>query len=115
MRIKYDSKKLMYQISLMSGYSIEMIKEFFESLITIIILDYIEKKSTCIPFLGKIEINYKGDKIKKGGKQAIIELTFKASDYILRNIGQIEDKDLCDIENLLMKKIRLNLEKIIEE
>lgn len=115
MRIENNSKRTIRQISLITGQTFDITREFFESLFTIILLDYLEEKPTNIPFFGKVKIEYKGDKMKKGGKQAVVEFDFKPSNYLLRNIGQIEDKTSCDIEKLFKKKIRFNLEKLIKE
>ena len=115
MRINKQSKLTVKKIHLYSGQTQEIVKEFFHSLLTLVILNFLEGKSTSVPFFGEISIKYLGDKIKKKGKQAQIGLDFKASDVLLRNIGQIIDReDRCDIIKLFERKIEFNIGQKID-
>lgn len=109
MRIEPKAKETLEKLHLISGFTIENIREVFESFLTLIVLNYLEGKETDIPFLGKFKLEYKGDRMNKKGKQAIVELNFKASDTLLKNIGQIEDKEQSDVAEMLIKKIRFHL------
>ena len=93
------------RIHLMSGESKQTIRGFFESLVSLIVLNYIEGESTNIPFLGTVSIEFLRDKIDKNEKEAVIDIRIDPDSALLKNIGQIQDGEESDIEKLI--KIRI--------
>ena len=106
------SKDCIEKIRLISGTSYDQTKDFFESLITHVTLNYLEDKETYIPYLGSFKFIYKGDDIDSKGREAKIEVEFKADNNLKKIIGQIVDGDEIEIEKVLFKKVRYELEDI---
>lgn len=101
-----EGRDTIERIHLLSGIGKENSKTFFESLLTLIILDYAEGEKTYLPFIGEISMNYKGDTYNGDFKKAIVDIDFKADDVLLRNIGQIQDNEETDIERNIEKKLQ---------
>ena len=54
MRINTNNKNLIEKIHLISGESKDSVRSFFESLATLILVDYLEDGTTNIPSFGDI-------------------------------------------------------------
>lgn len=109
-----EDKDAILSIHLLSGLSIEQTKDFFEAVAVYSLLNYMQGKDTFIPLMGSLKFTYQGDKIRKRGKQAVVESKFDPCPFFLRNIGQIEDKEESDIELELREKIKSYFHKFDE-
>ena len=105
MRITSTNRNIIEEMGLFSGTDKQTIRNFFESLISIVILDYIEGETTNIPFLGTIKIEYKGEKLVEGEKEADIVIAIEPENTLLKNIGQIKDKVESDIEKMIKTRM----------
>jgi hypothetical protein len=101
------------KVRLISGSTSEQSKDFFESFITYIVLNYMEGKETIVPYLGVIKLNYEGDEIVKNGKEAKVSLEFIPNSNIKKIVGQIADGEETEIEQSFFKKIKYQLEEIV--
>lgn len=99
---------------MLTGESASTIRSFFESLISLIVLNFKEGESTNIPFFGTIALDYSGDEIHNGVKRAIVDVDFEPDQSLLRNIGQIEDGEESDIEKLIKVRIKESLANYVQ-
>jgi len=113
LRVTSLNKESIEKIHLLSGESKQTIRTFFESLISLILLDYIEGESTNIPFIGTFSVKYTGDKIVNGKKEADIEVELKPDNNLIKNVGQVHDKEECDIEKMIKMRVRESLRKYL--
>ncbi len=113
MRVTTDNKSSIEKIHLLSGENKQKIRTFFEALISVILLDYIEGESTNIPFLGTLSIKYKGEKIINGKKEADIQVELEPENNLIKNVGQVQDEEECDIEKMIKTRIREALRKYL--
>jgi len=79
-------------------------KEFFESIGIQAILNYAKGEKIIIPFIGEIEVAYSGDEMTEKGRVAKVKTIFTPSPFLIRNVGQIEDKESTDAEKILMNR-----------
>ena len=105
MRFSRNSKETIDKISLISGIKKDVIKEVFESLGILIILNYSNNEDIEIPLLGKCKIEYIGENYDNGLKEAVVNGKVSFNDFIIRNIGQVHDQEETDVEKLLENKI----------
>ena len=104
-----SSKDTIEKIHLISGNKKEDTKNFFEALAIYVIMNYYGKEEIYLPNIGKLYFTYIGDQIKNEKKKAKVELEFEPDDFLLRNIGQIEDGDEPDVSKFFISKIQSTL------
>ena len=107
-------KSLVQEISTLSGYSPTVIREVLEFIFIRQVEEYFESKIISIPFLGKLQVIFKGDSFVSGGKLAEIETIFHASGLLKKIVGEAEDKNLKLLEQLISSKIEEALQNILE-
>ena len=90
-------------------------QEFFESLGIQAILNYSKGEKLVIPFIGEIEVRYKGDEITEKGRVAKLETVFTPSPFLIRNIGQVEDEEPTDAEKILIRRFRAVFKERLKE
>lgn len=115
MKLNNEGKDTVERLHLLSGLGKEDSRNFFESLLTLIILDYLEGEETYLPFIGRVKVHYKGDRYEGDVKRAILDIDFQPDDMLIKNIGQIEDGDSSDIEEVFEKRLRNALSERIEQ
>jgi hypothetical protein len=81
-------------------------KEFFESVGIQAVLNYVKGEKIVIPFIGEIEISYKGDEMTEKGRVARLRTSFTPSPFFIRNLGQIQDKEATDAEKILINRFQ---------
>jgi hypothetical protein len=87
-----------------------------EGLAVALLLAYHEKQAFHIPEIGDISVEYRGDIMTPKGRKADIILTIEPDDFIVKNIGKIEDGDQGILLQRFQKRIRDHLKKLtIEE
>ena len=94
---------------LISGENKGAIRNFFESLLVLIVMDYLEEGKTDLPFIGNIKIEHLRDEYSREGNEAVIELEFEADNNLLKNIGQIKDETDPDILQIFKNRVRDSL------
>ena len=109
-----ETKQCLKEISLMSGFPYDEVKKVFEIFNVLISVKYSDGGLAYIPFVGSLNIIYKGDDLKKDGKQAILETHIEADPMLKKVIGQIEDNEMSDVEKFYFDGIQNSLEKIID-
>ncbi len=107
-------KEVIHKVHLLTGKSENEIKEVFEGILYMILLSYMEKEPIYIPFLGEIDLKYLKDKYTQEGRIANIDIDFSPHKFLLRTIGQIEDKEESDLEKYLKNKIHSILKNTLE-
>ena len=112
-KLNAEGKDTIEKTRLVAGATYEQTKDFFESLYATLILNYLENKPTYIPYFGKLDFKYIGDEIKQGGKEAILSCTFEADYVVKKTVGQIIDGEETEIENLFLRKIKMELDNKI--
>ncbi len=113
LKFSKQEKEIFHKVHLLSGKSYDDVREVFEGFLYLSLLSYLEKTSIVLPHFGEINISYKGDKLQKDGREAILETDFVPSNILKRTIGQIEDKEESDLEKVLMEKINKEIEKLV--
>lgn len=106
MKLSNKGKETIERLNLLSGVGKENTRNFFESLLTLITVDYLDGESTYLPFIGNVSITYKGDRYEGDVKKAILELDIEPDDVLTKNIGQIQDGDEPDIEKIFEKRLQ---------
>jgi len=105
--ITLDEKAALNSIRLLFGESFHEIKELFESVGIYAILNYVQNNKIVIPYIGELEVSYDGDELTEKGKVAKLKTNFIPSSFLIRNIGQIQDKEITDAEKILMNRFQL--------
>lgn len=114
MKINERNKDTIEKIHLLTGETKGAVRQFFESLIFILTVDYINNESTNIPFFGEITIKNMGDTLEKGGKRVNLVIEFDPEDIFQTNVGQIEDGEQSELEKVLRNRIRNSLSNYME-
>lgn len=117
MHLKLSSfeKALVSEISILSGISQSVVREVLEFSFLRQIEQYYSSKTLCIPFVGDLHVEYKGDVEKEEGREAILECVMKPNSLLKRVIGEAEDGDIDVIRDLLEQKIKPAVSSIINE
>jgi len=115
MKLNAQSKNTIEQVRRINEYSYEDCKHFFESLVTHIILNYLDEKSTYIPYFGEVFIKYDGEDLVQGGREAKVSLSFIADQNLKKIIGQCIDGEETEIERIFKNKANQRLELTIED
>lgn len=82
----------------------DQIDLIFRNLLVLSTTKYAEDDKVHIPYLGDLKIEYIGDKILDGCKEAELSITLEASPLLKRIIGQIANKEMTDIETYYHNK-----------
>jgi len=110
LKMTQQAKDTTEKIRLFTGLTYQQVKDVLESFYTLVTINYLEGKTTHIPYLGEISIEYKGDEIKAGGREAILHLSVDADSMLKRVIGQIQDGDETEVERIFLDKIKMELD-----
>jgi len=100
---------------LIFGKNTHDVKEFFESVGIQAVLNYAKGEKIIIPFIGELEISYDGDEITDKGRIAKLKTVFTPSAFLIRNVGQIQDKESTDAEKILMGRFQNVFKERINE
>lgn len=115
MNLNDPAKETIEKIHLIGGFKKEDTKTFFESLAIYMILNYYGKEDIYLPYIGKIRFHYIGEELVSNKKKAKVDLHFIPDDFLLKNIGQIEDEDTPDIVKLFESRIQSTLGEYLGE
>jgi len=115
LKLSQYCKEDVVDISTISGYSQAVVREVLEFWFIRELERYLATKSMHVPFLGEVQIDYRGDTSTEEGREAILELKLLESGFFRRVIGEAEDGDNELIQDLLMQKIKPAISNIINE
>ena len=116
LRYSKIDKQFLEKIHLLSGgVSYKDCRKFIESFLALLIVDFQDNASTYFPFLGDIEVEYKGEKVDEDGKKAIVSINVTPNDFFIRNIGLCVDGQDTDIEKHLKEEIQEIFQTIEQE
>jgi hypothetical protein len=101
-----EEKDALNLTRLIFGKNAHDTKEFFESIGIQAVLSYLKGDSIVIPFIGKASVKYTGDELTDKGRVAKLETSFTPSHFLIRNVGQIQDKIFTDAEKILMSRFQ---------
>lgn len=110
-----NSKEMINLIHLYSGKSIEEVESVFRTLLIGLVMDYLDDSDSYLPYIGNISVEYKGDCVIDGGKEAVLSIKIKPCDLLKSLIGQVEDyrvsiDSYSDIITYLIDNIKTLLE-----
>jgi len=110
-----SEKTALNSIRLIFGKNSRDTKEFFESIGVQAVLNYAKGEKIIIPFIGELEISYVSDELTEKGRKAKVETIFTPSPFLIRNIGQLQDKEPTDAEKILMSRFRAVFKERLKE
>ena len=99
-------RKAINDTRLLFGKSTSETKEFFESIGIAAVLAYMKQEPIEIPYVGTINLTYEGDEVTSKGRTANLKAEFIPSDFLVRNVGQVEDETRTDAEEILLSRLR---------
>jgi hypothetical protein len=108
-KIALNSTRLLF------GKNYHDTKEFFESIGIQAVLNYVKGEKIVIPFIGEIDLSYDGDEMTEKGRVAKLKTSFTPSPFLIRNVGQIQDKEPTDAEKILMSRFQAVFKDRIKE
>ena len=114
MNINDKTKEIIEKIHLISGNKKENVKNFFESLAIFIIMSYYGKEEIYLPYIGKMKFNYIGEVLDGDFKTAKVEMEFVPDEFLLKNVGQIEDKEEPDVIKFFTSRIQSALGEYLD-
>ena len=105
-----DTKQLILEVSALSGYSQNVVKEVLEYLLVSWAICVVDKPDDFaelkIPYLGSVKVKYKKDIINKEGElETEVDSFVDLSDYFKKLVGDLYSEGISDIVPLLSKKI----------
>lgn len=109
MKLLEEGKDTIEKLHLISGLPLKDTRTFFESLITLMMLDYMEGHDTYLPHIGRFYYKYEGDNVTNKGKEAKVHLEYEADKNLLNIIGTAIDGDETMIEKSLKNQIKSQL------
>jgi len=109
LKLLEQSRDTIERLHLISGIPLKDTKLLFESLITLMMLDYMEGKDTYLPHIGRFYYKYEGDNITNKGKEAKVKLEYEPDKNLLNIIGTAIDGDETMIESYLKNQIKNQL------
>lgn len=115
MKTTSADRETIEKVRLIAGCSPDQCKDFFESLLTYIIQNFLENRDSTIPYLGEIDISYLGDEITSEGKIAKVSIQICPNYNLQKIIGQIADKEETEIHKIFKQKIKNELECSLNE
>jgi hypothetical protein len=101
-----EEKSALNLTRLIFGKNAHDTKEFFESIGIQAVLSYSKGDKIIIPFIGEISVKYIGDELTDKGRVAKMETCFTPSPFLIRNVGQIQDKTSTDAEKILLSRFQ---------
>lgn len=113
LKLSNHEKKFISEIAGFTGYPQTEVRDLEEIKFIRLIEEYYSNKTMDIPFIGKLHIEYKGDTVVAGCREAILEITVEPSEILKRVIGEVEDGESDIITNLLEQKIKSSVYGII--
>ena len=113
MKITQKNKLTIEKMHLISGESKSSIRNLFESLLVLLVLNHMEGELTNIPFIGTLSIEYIDEKITNGKKEANIKVKLNPDSNLIKNVGQVQDKEECDIEKMIKLRVVEALRKYL--
>jgi len=104
------------KVRLISGKSKYEINDVISSIITLLVLDYLEGKETSFPLFGKIKLSINSLKptLVHGKKETFLIVNVIPHSFLKKVIGQVIDGEENEIEKILKKKIQYLLKKYSE-
>ena len=99
-------RKAINDTRLVFGKSSTETKEFFESIGISAVLAYMKGETIEIPYVGSIQLEYEGDQVTSKGRTANLKATFTPSEFLIRNVGQVEDETKTDAEEILLSRLK---------
>lgn len=113
LKIYKKEKEVIHKIHLLTGKPFNDVKDVFEGILYMMLLAYLEKEPVYLPFFGEFELKYLKDRYTQNGRVAEIDIDFSPNKFLLRTIGQIEDKEESDLEKFLKNKIHSILKDML--
>lgn len=114
--IKFSKKEreVIHRIQLLSSIPYPVVEKVFKSLLIEFLIKYLDKEPATIPLFGDISFNFLGDKVTSKGRKAEIDIDFMPHDFLLKNIGQVEDGEKSEIEKYLQEMIDKSLLELMK-
>jgi hypothetical protein len=114
LKLLEEGRDTIEKLHLISGLPLKDTRVFFESLITLMMLDYMEGHNTYLPHIGRFYYKYEGDNVTNRGKEAKVSLEYEADKNLLNIFGTAIDGEETMIEKTLKEQIKAQLKKYEE-
>lgn len=88
------------------------IRKVFQNFFLVAMIDYMQGEKTYLPYFGHLQIDYEGDEISDGMREAKIIMTVDPTDFIKRIVGDIEEEN---IDSILEGKLFRDIGNVFEE
>jgi hypothetical protein len=110
-----EDRFIMDNVAVLSGLTLEQVKQVFEFTLLTQITQYLETKKVTIPYLGTVGVEYVRDEHIRGHKRAVLSTDFQDSELLKRIVGEIEDGENSTILLILRNFFETQLLYILEE
>ena len=110
LKLDEDTKKLVLEVSALSGYAQNVVKEVFEYMLMSWAVKIADKPdeyaSLSIPYLGTVSVKFAGDKVLPTGElDTQVDVFADLSDAFRKLIGDIHDEGYSELIPIMSKKI----------
>lgn len=115
LKLSTFERNLVQEISVLSGYSQAVVREVLEFTFIRQVEQYFANHKMPVPFLGELNICFKGDNYIDGEREANLNITIESSDLLKRVVGDVEDGNITIIKDLLEQKIKPAISSIVTD
>lgn len=110
MRLDEDTKNMVLEISALTGYAQNVVREILEYMAYSWAIKISEHPSTytslSIPYFGNLLVRYKGDKLTPSGEvETEIDAYASPNNFFKKLIGDIQDEGYTELVPIMQKKI----------
>lgn len=110
LKLDEDSKNTILEISALSGYAQNVVKEVLEYLAYSWAIKIVDNPDTyaslSIPYLGEVNVKYKEDKVTESGEISTeVDSFVDLNDSFKKLVGDLHDEGYNDLIPVMQKKI----------
>lgn len=110
LRLEEDTKNVILEVSALSGYAQNVVKEIFEYLLVnwaIKIADHPEDYATLVlPYLGTLNVKFAGDKVLSSGELSTeVDVFADLTSSFKKLVGDLHDEGYTELVPMMSKKI----------
>lgn len=110
LKLSEDTKNIILEVSALSGISQNVIKEVFEYMLVNWAIKVTDNPNSYasldIPYLGKVHVRYKDDKVSETGElYTEVDAYVDIDDNFKNLVGTLHDEGRTELVSMMMKKI----------
>lgn len=114
-KLEKFEKEIIREISTLSGYTELVVREVLEFTFLRQVEFLLSNEPVHIPFIGSMDVDYKGDEFEQGNRVAVMDCTLSPSDLFTRVVGDVADGESDIIKDILSKKVENELQTILSK